>query len=45
MGGDCLRPRPNNTPAQKRYVCRLISNMVAAGFGEWTLQAKGFCGK
>lgn len=36
---------PNNNPAQKRYVCRVISNMVATGFGEWTPQAKGFCGK
>ena len=27
---------PNNNPAQKRYVCRVITNMVASGFGAWT---------
>lgn len=36
---------PNNNPAQKRYVCRVIRNMVATGFGEWTPQARGFCGR
>lgn len=34
---------PHNNPAQKRYVCRVIANMVATGFGEWTAQAKAFC--
>jgi soluble lytic murein transglycosylase-like protein len=34
---------PNNDPAQKRYVCRVIANMVASGFGEWTPQARTFC--
>lgn len=34
---------PNNDPAQKRYVCRVISNMVATGFGKWTANAKTFC--
>lgn len=34
---------PNNDPAQKRYVCRVIANMVAAGFGEWTSNAREFC--
>jgi len=34
---------PNNNPAQKRYVCRVIANMVVSGFGEWTPQARGFC--
>lgn len=34
---------PNNNPAQKRYVCRVISNMVATGFGQWTDQARAFC--
>jgi soluble lytic murein transglycosylase-like protein len=34
---------PNNNPAQKRYVCRVITNMVATGFGEWTPQAQAFC--
>lgn len=35
---------PNNNPAQKQYVCRVIKNMVATGFGEWTPQARAFCG-
>lgn len=34
---------PNNDPAQKTYVCRVISNMVASGFGEWTPRARTFC--
>ncbi len=35
---------PNNTPAQKRYVCGVIRNMVASGFGAWTDNARAFCG-
>ena len=34
---------PNNNPAQKVYVCRVITNMVASGFGNWTPGAKAFC--
>jgi soluble lytic murein transglycosylase-like protein len=34
---------PNNNPAQKVYVCRVITNMVATGFGNWTPGAKSFC--
>jgi len=34
---------PNNDPAQKRYVCRVIANMVATGFGAWTSSARKFC--
>lgn len=34
---------PNNDPAQKRYVCRVIANMVATGFGAWTPGARSFC--
>jgi soluble lytic murein transglycosylase-like protein len=34
---------PNNNPAQKQYVCRVITNMVATGFGQWTPGAKSFC--
>ncbi|MBB2963885.1 transglycosylase SLT domain-containing protein [Methylobacterium sp. R2-1] len=34
---------PNNNPAQKVYVCRVITNMVASGFGNWTPGAKTFC--
>jgi soluble lytic murein transglycosylase-like protein len=34
---------PDNDPAQKYYVCRVIANMVATGFGEWTDNARRFC--
>lgn len=34
---------PNNDPAHKRYVCRVISNLVATGYGNWTAQARQFC--
>jgi soluble lytic murein transglycosylase-like protein len=34
---------PNNDPAQKKYVCRVMTNMVATGFGEWTPVARNFC--
>ncbi|MBX3579375.1 MAG: transglycosylase SLT domain-containing protein [Rhizobiaceae bacterium] len=34
---------PDNDPAQKRYVCRVIANMVATGFGRWTRNAQTFC--
>jgi soluble lytic murein transglycosylase-like protein len=34
---------PNNDPAQKKYVCRVIANMVATGFGRWTPEATRFC--
>jgi soluble lytic murein transglycosylase-like protein len=34
---------PNNDPAQKTYVCRVITNMVAVGFGKWTKNARSFC--
>lgn len=34
---------PDNDPAQKRYVCRVIANMVATGFGQWTPNARTFC--
>jgi soluble lytic murein transglycosylase-like protein len=35
---------PHNDPAQKRYVCAVIRNMVAVGFGQWTANARSFCG-
>jgi len=35
---------PNNDPAQKRYVCAVIANMVATGFGAMTTNARSFCG-
>ncbi|HEY8580376.1 MAG TPA: transglycosylase SLT domain-containing protein [Beijerinckiaceae bacterium] len=34
---------PRNTPAQKRYVCAVIGNMVASGLGAWTPAATQFC--
>jgi soluble lytic murein transglycosylase-like protein len=34
---------PNNDPAQKRYVCQVVENMVASGFGSWTPNARAFC--
>ena len=34
---------PNNDPAQKRYICRVIANLAATGFGQWTPQARSFC--
>ncbi|MEJ2755774.1 MAG: transglycosylase SLT domain-containing protein [Gammaproteobacteria bacterium] len=34
---------PKNNPAQKRYVCRVISNLVATGYGKWTPNASKFC--
>lgn len=35
---------PHNNPAQQRYVCTVIRNMVATGFGAWTQNARSFCG-
>ncbi|OCW56460.1 lytic transglycosylase [Hoeflea olei] len=34
---------PDNDPAQKRYVCRVIANLVATGYGAWTDGARSFC--
>lgn len=34
---------PNNDPAQKKYVCAVLRNMVASGFGAWTPAARAFC--
>ena len=34
---------PNNNPAQKKYVCAVLVNMVATGFGAWTPEARAFC--
>lgn len=36
---------PDNDPAQKRYICAVIRNLAATGFGAWTPQARRFCGK
>ena len=35
---------PDNNPAQKKYVCAVIRNMVTSGFGSWTADARQFCG-
>ncbi len=34
---------PNNNPAQKRYICAVIRNLVASGFGNWTNGSRAFC--
>lgn len=34
---------PDNDPAQKTYVCRVIANLAATGFGRWTPAARDFC--
>ncbi len=34
---------PNNDPAQKRYICAVIRNLVATGFGAWTVESRKFC--
>ncbi|MCR9137904.1 MAG: transglycosylase SLT domain-containing protein [Alphaproteobacteria bacterium] len=34
---------PNNNPAQRKYVCRVITNLVATGYGQWTQPARKFC--
>jgi len=33
---------PANNPAHKQYVCPVITNMVARGFGAWTANARVF---
>jgi len=34
---------PDNDPAQKRYICAVIGNLAATGFGSWTPEARSFC--
>ncbi len=34
---------PDNDPAQKRYICSVIRNLVATGFGTWTAASRQFC--
>lgn len=34
---------PDNDPAQRRYICLVINNLVASGFGAWTPGARKFC--
>jgi Transglycosylase SLT domain len=33
-----------NKKAQKRYICAVISNLVRSDLGNWTPDAKAFCG-
>ncbi|MFM8748032.1 MAG: transglycosylase SLT domain-containing protein [Aestuariivirga sp.] len=34
---------PDNDPAQKRYICAVIRNLVVTGFGNWTQESRAFC--
>ncbi len=34
---------PNNPTAQHLYVCAVIRNLVASGFGRWTANARALC--
>jgi soluble lytic murein transglycosylase-like protein len=36
---------PNNTAAQRRYICSVIGSLVASGFGAWTTGARAYCGE
>jgi soluble lytic murein transglycosylase-like protein len=34
---------PNNPAAERAYVCAVIRNMIASGFGRWTANATALC--
>jgi soluble lytic murein transglycosylase-like protein len=34
---------PDKNFEQRRYVCTVITNMIATGFGAWTPNARAFC--
>ena len=34
---------PGNPAAERTYVCAVIRNMVASGFGQWTANARALC--
>lgn len=34
---------PDNDPAHRRYVCRVVRNLVESGFGSWTGDALRLC--
>jgi soluble lytic murein transglycosylase-like protein len=36
---------PNNTTAQRRYICSVIGSLVVSGFGSWTSNARTYCGE
>ena len=34
---------PGNPAAERTYVCSVIRNMIASGFGAWTANARALC--
>jgi soluble lytic murein transglycosylase-like protein len=36
---------PKNKVAQRRYVCKVLTNLVATNFGSWTSESKSYCNK
>jgi soluble lytic murein transglycosylase-like protein len=36
---------PKNKVAQHRYVCKVLTNMVATNFGSWTPESMSYCNK
>jgi hypothetical protein len=36
---------PNNKAAQHRYVCKVLTNVVATGFGSWTPESESYCNR
>lgn len=34
---------PNNTVAQRRYICSVIGSLATSGFGAWTDRARAYC--
>jgi soluble lytic murein transglycosylase-like protein len=36
---------PKNKVAQRRYVCKVLTNLVATNFGGWTSESKSYCNK
>jgi hypothetical protein len=36
---------PRNKIAQHRYVCKVLSNLVALQFGNWTAESRSYCGQ
>ena len=34
---------PGNPAAERTYVCSVIRNMIASGFGQWTANARALC--
>jgi soluble lytic murein transglycosylase-like protein len=34
---------PDNTVAQRRYICSVIGSLAASGFGSWTDRARAYC--